>query len=188
MYTFLTSLLLGAVTDSMDYPSDYTRASVERGENELYSCFNVWKRLKLDLTIYCYNVLPVFIFLDDFATNLATEIPGTLPPLQSIFKLIISVTPTSSFPHSKSKLIDKPTPWQVCASSTECWRAVSKVILSLCDKNTWSHGEQWRRGKRFAIGPFLQPLVNFPCCARRCSRWTDSSLSVLWMTETIGSC
>lgn len=62
---------------------------------------------KLDSVTYCYNVLSVFtLFLDDFAMNLCTEIRGTLPLLKSIFKLIIYVAPTSSFPHSKCKLID----------------------------------------------------------------------------------
>lgn len=66
-----------------------------------------------DPATYCYNVLSVFtLFLDDFATNLDTEIPCTLP-LLSIFKLIISITPTSSFPHSKCKLIDRSMLWQV---------------------------------------------------------------------------
>ena len=62
----------------------------------------------LDFAIYCYNVLSVFrLFLDDFAMNLFAEIPRTLPLLRSIFKLIISVAPTSSFLHTKCKLIDK---------------------------------------------------------------------------------
>lgn len=64
---------------------------------------------------FCDNVLSVFrLFLDDFAMNLDREISTTPPLLRSIFKLIISVAPTSSFPHSSCKLIDRSILRQVC--------------------------------------------------------------------------
>lgn len=60
------------------------------------------KAARTRLLSYCYNVLT--LFLDDFATNLDTEIPVLL---KSIFNLIISVAPTALFPHTKLELIDK---------------------------------------------------------------------------------
>ena len=117
------------------------------------------------------------LFLDDFAMNPCTEIPGTLPLLQSIFKLIISVAPHLLVPTYQLKLIDKSMLWQVWVYSTVCWcaRRVKSWILLVIKKKHVKTGEGDNVG--ICDWPVSQPLVDFLCRARHCSRWTDSSFS-----------
>lgn len=85
--------------------------------------------------------------------------------------------PTSSFPHSKCKLIDSQCcdrcVWVcVCVCLTACWRAVSKANRF---KNTWRCGGT--KGGRFSD---WSHLWTFSAVPDRRGRWTDSSLSVLF--------